>query len=1063
MRFIAVAERELRVASRRKATHRIRWITVLTFLGLLMWVLEGMGGWTSKGAGAGILRGLSVVTLIFCVVLGAALTADALSRERRDGTLGLLFLTNLSSAEIIAGKVCASGIGALCGLLAVFPLLALPLLMGGVTFEHFWRLVLALVTALFASMSAGLLVSVVSLRPFRAMAMAIGVGLFMSFGLMGIAEGLRAVGTPPIGWVEGVGMLSPFYALTVADEGRRIMGQNRFWMSLGMIWGVALLGLAVVAWWLGRSWRDRENVRGRGRAGIRDWMRVRGSRGRVGFRHRMLKINPYFWLAGRHRVSSPMFMGIVVVLVLVTVYLVAPYWGRVVGAGAVSPVAGHLIAWFFAGVAIHVLVMYYAATVAAQGLAEDKQSGALELVLSAPIAERTISRGLWMAYVRKMFGPGLIAVLVHLYFVWQLGMLMVLEPPGRLAPGTTAWSLVGMAFFCRTPASLGVEWHVGFMMRVLGLALVVVVGNWLAIGWAGRWLGLRMRHPGFAPLVGVVLMLLPPWLIFSIVCYWSGDWGWSQMSQREYLPLMMWIGFGTGMLHSVVVGHWAAERLRRDFRSTVSGEYEARISWRRWVPGRGSVMRIATAGVIVALMVPGYFVWQNWRSRRAWLAFERELAAKGERLDVGALIPEPVPDELNVARTAIFLEMGDLDGMGSVDMDVLNALRGLESEGVAGMPLLGGSWMRQEYSGAVKRLGTDEVKAAADSQLGREAVSMATLERLRPLMSGMEAMAGMTYLPYFQWTTDGVRGGDVQASRVGLSRLERWHFLFQLRACARLGVGSIDEAGEDVLASLRLADLGRQSADVGGSIRVQVMLMRSLQPVWEGLAERRWSATQLADFQVALEGFDLLSDHVRAVRRAVLVNVETWRRYAEAEDEMGSMGKGSWLSGRQPRGWWLDRCRQLYWAGQRAIERVDIAGVRVRIEYDWIELDGLPIGGEVMTLLQSPMWYGASPALVSVAQTSVNQAIIACALERRCRVTGVYPEELGSLMPDYVERVPKDVITGRPMLYRRTGEGYELRGVGPNQVSDERTQGGGDDWIWGYPLDAEKGEGAEVR
>ena len=43
-------------------------------------------------------------------------------------------------------------------------------------------------------------------------------------------------------------------------------------------------------------------------------------------------------------------------------------------------------------------MLYYAAMTASQRLAEDKETGALELILSTPTTERTISRGLWLAY-----------------------------------------------------------------------------------------------------------------------------------------------------------------------------------------------------------------------------------------------------------------------------------------------------------------------------------------------------------------------------------------------------------------------------------------------------------------------------------------------------------------------------------------------------------------------------------------------------------------------------------------------------------------------------------------
>jgi ABC-type transport system involved in multi-copper enzyme maturation permease subunit len=96
---------------------------------------------------------VAFVTFLFCVVIGAALPADCLSRERREGTLGLLFLTNLNSAEVVAGKVLSTTLAAGYGLLAVFPLLAVTLLLGGVPFDEFWRVALALVNALLVTPS----------------------------------------------------------------------------------------------------------------------------------------------------------------------------------------------------------------------------------------------------------------------------------------------------------------------------------------------------------------------------------------------------------------------------------------------------------------------------------------------------------------------------------------------------------------------------------------------------------------------------------------------------------------------------------------------------------------------------------------------------------------------------------------------------------------------------------------------------------------------------------------------------------------------------------------------
>jgi ABC-type transport system involved in cytochrome c biogenesis permease component len=196
MRFLSVAERELRAAARQKRTYRVRWITAVAFFGLQVWMTWAFDGFSTRGAGPTIFKGLSLVTFFYCVIVGATHTADCLSWEKREGTLGLLFLTNLSSAEIVAGKLCSSVLAAVYGLFAVFPLLALPLLLGGVSFGYFWRTILALLNALFFSAAVGFAASVVSVRQFRAIALASGLSLYFCFGLMGLAESLRAFSCP---------------------------------------------------------------------------------------------------------------------------------------------------------------------------------------------------------------------------------------------------------------------------------------------------------------------------------------------------------------------------------------------------------------------------------------------------------------------------------------------------------------------------------------------------------------------------------------------------------------------------------------------------------------------------------------------------------------------------------------------------------------------------------------------------------------------------------------------------------------------------------------------------
>lgn len=94
-------------------------------------------------------------------------------------------------------------------------------------------------------------------------------------------------------------------------------------------------------------------------------------------------------------------------------------------------------------------------------------------------------------------------------------------------------------------------------------------------------------------------------------------------------------------------------------------------------------------------------------------------------------------------------------------------------------------------------------------------------------------------------------------------------------------------------------------------------------------------------------------------------------------------------------------------------------------------------------------------------QTRVNQAQIACALERFRLAQGEYPETLDALVPQFIEKIPQDIIGGQPLHYRRTEDGqFLLYSVGWNETNDggvvdkdklgneDKTQG---DWVWQYP------------
>ena len=160
MTFLPIVDRELRVAARLTATYRNRTVTAgaVTGVAVLMLLFGSFSGVPSVIGGA-MFKTLAFLTLLFCLFEGVRKTADCLTEEKREGTLGLLFLTDLRGYDIVLGKLAATSLNSFYGLFSILPVLALPLLLGGVTPGEFWRMALALFNILFFSLCAGIWVS----------------------------------------------------------------------------------------------------------------------------------------------------------------------------------------------------------------------------------------------------------------------------------------------------------------------------------------------------------------------------------------------------------------------------------------------------------------------------------------------------------------------------------------------------------------------------------------------------------------------------------------------------------------------------------------------------------------------------------------------------------------------------------------------------------------------------------------------------------------------------------------------------------------------------------------
>src|SRR5689334_14511195 len=219
MTFLPIVERELRLASRKRRTFWLRVIAALVAVVIGGGFMALEFAQTAAFGGRPMQLGGPLFTLLTWMSLAAALsaglffTSDALSEEKREGTLGFLFLTDLRGYDVAAGKLLATSLRGSFAMLAFFPILAITLLMGGVTGAAFWKTTLALLDVLFFSLSAGLLVSAVSRDSQKAM----GGTLLLLILLMAGGPLIDSLGNSSgVSMLPRLSLLSPVYAFVTA-------------------------------------------------------------------------------------------------------------------------------------------------------------------------------------------------------------------------------------------------------------------------------------------------------------------------------------------------------------------------------------------------------------------------------------------------------------------------------------------------------------------------------------------------------------------------------------------------------------------------------------------------------------------------------------------------------------------------------------------------------------------------------------------------------------------------------------------------------------------------------
>jgi hypothetical protein len=458
--------------------------------------------------------------------------------------------------------------------------------------------------------------------------------------------------------------------------------------------------------------------------------------------------------------------------------------------------------------------------------------------------------------------------------------------------------------------------------------------------------------------------------------------------------------------------------------------------------GRRYIRTIFLALSVLTLLVIVFYAEENWRGKRAWEKYKHELEAKGEHLDWEYFIPPPVPDGENFFKAPQMKEWFQRT-KGSVPnypfewpppeknwSEATNLEMIVHSVIDVDYPAtILTNWFDTHYVNEFRSFdaASERTQARLDDNY------LDPFAEDRPNLIGLRQMAQvLTDCAEAHLLTD-----RSDLALLDLTRLRR--LMDVVKNDPRLTCAMVRVATGNLYFSTIADGFNRQSWDDG---QIEI-LQRQLQPI-----------KLLPEVDRAFRGGEVASINycVERLKPSKFLRLFIGISPDESASQKFHRKTKEFILDSVPRGW-IYRNQIVYTRVMHEAVLADFDVGANRIYPKKCEDSTQLLSYEVAHLTRSNfLACFAIPSFYKVVQTVARaevmkeQLLLCCAAARFQHREGHYPERLEALVPQFIEKLPADILSGKPFVYHRLDDkNFLLYSVGWDEVDNGGTT---NDWVW---------------